>query len=84
MVLLWEFPSRPNLFGMALLKDGGLEVIFFKVEESLWRFMVDAKYGSPWDECCSIKVNGLFGAGLWKNIGGSGGIFQLYLFSNDR
>jgi hypothetical protein len=36
--------------------------------ETLWRVVVDVKYGSAWGGWCSNEVHGSYRVGLWKDI----------------
>jgi hypothetical protein len=54
--------------------------LFACERETLWRVVVDSKYGGSWGRWCSNEVLGLIGVGLWKNIRrGCGGNFLVTL-----
>lgn len=42
--------------------------------EALWRSMVEAKYGNMWGGLCSNEVFGSYWVGVWKTLGGGGGL----------
>ncbi|KAG2411395.1 hypothetical protein I3760_Q000600 [Carya illinoinensis] len=73
----WEQVCRPlsggglgvrNLrtFNRALL--GKWMWRFAKEHDSLWKLVVEKKYGGLWGEWCTREVRGAYGVGLWKHI----------------
>ncbi|KAG7950083.1 hypothetical protein I3843_13G094100 [Carya illinoinensis] len=41
---------------------------FAREPDSLWKLVIEKKYGSLWGEWCTREVSGAHGVGLWKHI----------------
>ncbi|KAG2707779.1 hypothetical protein I3760_05G162800 [Carya illinoinensis] len=41
---------------------------FAREPDSLWKLVIEKKYGGLWGDWCTREVNGAHGVGLWKHI----------------
>ncbi|KAG2696954.1 hypothetical protein I3760_07G084700 [Carya illinoinensis] len=83
-LIKWEQVCRPisgGGLGVRKLKDFNHALLgkwlwrFSKEPESLWKLLIEKKYGGLWGDWCTSEVRGPHGVGLWKHIRRGWGVF---------
>lgn len=60
---IWNLSLQPGSFAEMIM-------VLCQGKDKLVEDFIDMKYGSSWGDWCSHEVNGYFGVGLKKEVGG--------------